>query len=424
MKLINRIALVSTALLSLGGAAVAQEKVVWWDFLGGGDGVRMKALIERFNTEHAGGTQIEATTLEWGIPFYTKVQTSAAIGEGPDMMTYHLSRLPAGVESGTLAEISTEDLASVGLGPDSFAEANWQASQVDGKIYAVPFDIHAVVLYYNQDKLGAAGLLDANGMPALGANPDEFKANLQKLKDAGNEYGISIHSSAGDSQWRIFSSLLGQQDGVFLQDGQILPGDNLQKAINAASVVADWVASGLAPQQTEYAASIALFTGGQAPMHINGVWEVPTFTDLAAKGELGFEWGAIQLPVLYNHPATWADSHAWAIPAGRELSPEKKAAVLEVIKWMAENSLAWADAGHIPAYTPARTSEELKTKQPYATYSVLAENAVFDPSSNISGVGAPIYDAAGNYLMPAINGELDVTQAMTDMQSDLQDQIE
>jgi multiple sugar transport system substrate-binding protein len=41
----------------------------------------------------------------------------------------------------------------------------------------------------------------------------------------------------------------------------------------------------------------------------------------------------------------------------------------------------------------------------------------------ISGVGAPIYDAAGNYLMPAINGELDPQTAMQDMQADLQDQL-
>lgn len=423
MKLIQRIALVSTALLSMGGAAVAQEKVVWWDFLGGGDGVRMKALIERFNAEHQGGTQIEATTLEWGVPFYTKVQTSAAIGEGPDMMTYHLSRLPAGVASGTLAEFSADELAGIGLGPDTYAASNWQAAQVDGKIYAVPFDIHAVVLYYNKDKLSAAGLLDADGKPALGSNPEEFHASLQKLKDGGSQYGISIHA-AGDSQWRIFSSLLGQQNGVFLQDGQVLPGDNLQKAVNAANVVADWIGSDLAPANTEYPASIALFTSGQAPLHINGVWEVPTFTDLAAKNELGFEWGAVELPVLFERPATWADSHAWAIPTGRDLSPEKRAAVLEVIKWMAENSLAWADAGHIPAYTPARTAEELKTKQPYATYSVLADNAVFDPSSTISGVGAPIYDAAGNYLLPAVHGELDVTEALTEMQADLQDQLD
>jgi multiple sugar transport system substrate-binding protein len=424
IKTISKLAALSTALLSMGGAAIGQETVVWWDFLGGGDGVRMKALIDRFNEEHAGQIQIDATTLEWGIPFYTKVQTSAAIGEGPDIMTYHLSRLPAGVQTGSLAPIDPADLASVGLGPETFAQANWEAAQVDGQLYAVPFDIHAVVLYYNKDALGAAGLLNEDGTPNLGSNPEEFKASLQKLKDAGHEYGISIHTTAGDSQWRIFSSLLGQQDGVFLQDGQILPGDNLQKAINAASVVNDWVTSGLAPAQTDYAPSIALFTSKAAPLHINGVWEVPTFTDLAAKGELGFEWGATELPVLFNHPATWADSHAWAIPAGREMTPEKKTAVLQVIKWMAENSLAWADAGHIPAYSPARNAEELKTKQPYATYSILAENAEFDPSSTISGVGAPIYDAAGNYLMPAINGELDVTQAMTDMQADLQDQLE
>jgi multiple sugar transport system substrate-binding protein len=78
-------ALISTALL--GTAVQAQETVEWWDFLGGGDGVRMKTLIDEFNTEHAGQIAINATTLDWGIPFYTKVQTSAAVGEGPDIMT-------------------------------------------------------------------------------------------------------------------------------------------------------------------------------------------------------------------------------------------------------------------------------------------------------------------------------------------------
>jgi ABC-type glycerol-3-phosphate transport system substrate-binding protein len=42
-------------------AAQAQETVVWWDFLGGGDGVRMKKLIEDFNAEHAGARFIAAT---------------------------------------------------------------------------------------------------------------------------------------------------------------------------------------------------------------------------------------------------------------------------------------------------------------------------------------------------------------------------
>src|SRR3954467_13332955 len=94
--------LATAAILAFTAGAQAKETVVWWDFLGGGDGVRMKSLIEQFNSEHKDGIQIQATTLEWGVPFYTKVQTSAAVGEGPDLMTYHLSRLPLGVDTGTL----------------------------------------------------------------------------------------------------------------------------------------------------------------------------------------------------------------------------------------------------------------------------------------------------------------------------------
>lgn len=417
-------ALLSTALLGAAAGGVhAQETVVWWDFLGGGDGVRMKTLIDQFNAEN-NGIKIEGTTLEWGTPFYTKVQTSAAIGEGPDVMTYHLSRLPLGVSTGTLSEITPDEMAAAGLAASDYEDANFKAAQVDGKQYAIPFDIHSVVLYYNKDMLAKAGLIGDDGLPKGLDGVDNFKAALQKLKDGGADYGVSIHSAAGDSQWRIFYSLLGQQDGRFLDaNGDFLSGDNLDKAVKATAVISDWVKSGLAPASTEYPASIALFTGGKAAMHINGVWEVPTMTDLFAKGEL-FNWGAIQLPTFFDHPATWADSHSFAIPnrVGHELTPEKRAAVLKVIAWMNKHSTFWATAGHIPAYKPARDTDEFRNMQPNAVYSKLAETAVFDPVSTMAGVASPISDAAGNYLMPAVNGEIDPQAAMEQMRDDLNGQ--
>ena len=45
-------ALATAALALVAASAQAGETVIWWDFLGGGDGVRMKKLIEDFNTEH------------------------------------------------------------------------------------------------------------------------------------------------------------------------------------------------------------------------------------------------------------------------------------------------------------------------------------------------------------------------------------
>ncbi len=162
-KKILAAALLSSALFATN--AFAKETVVWWDFLGGGDGVRMKQLITDFNKEMADKIEITPTTLEWGVPFYTKVQTSAAVGEGPDLMTYHLSRLPLGVTTGALSEISNDDLASVGLSGKDYASANFGAAQVDGKTYAVPFDIHAVVLYYNKDLLKKLVFSATTGCP-------------------------------------------------------------------------------------------------------------------------------------------------------------------------------------------------------------------------------------------------------------------
>ena len=145
-KSIRRLALASTAFFALATGAMAQQTVVWWDFLAGGDGVRMKALIDGFNTEHEGQIKIEGTTLEWGTPFYTKLQTSSAIGEGPDVATYHLSRIPLAVDSGTLSPITDEELAAVGLADDQFTPAAAEAAKVDGTRYAVPFDQHGLIL--------------------------------------------------------------------------------------------------------------------------------------------------------------------------------------------------------------------------------------------------------------------------------------
>jgi multiple sugar transport system substrate-binding protein len=415
-----RAALLSTALLGAAGGALAQETVVWWDFLGGGDGIRMKKLIEDFNAEHSGKIEIQATTLDWGVPFYTKVQTSAAVGEGPDVMTYHASRLPLGVSQGSIAEITPDDWAAMGLSKDTFAEATWDAVNVDGKVYAVPFDTHPIVLYYNKDKLDAAGLIGADGLPAGLDGIDNFKAAMKKLQDGGTKWGISQVTADGSFAFRTIYSYLCQEDGSIGIDGAWLPGDNPDKLAKAVQVIADWVKEGYNPSYTDYPSTVALFTSGESAFMINGVWEVPTMTDLQAQGKL-FNWGAIELPVMFNHPCTYEDSHAFAIPAnaGKTPTPEKHAAVLEVIKWMSNHSLFWATAGHIPANKAVTETAEYKAMQPQASYAKLTANGVFDPKSKNAGVASPLFDAAGNAFTAAINNEVDAATAVAEMKAAL-----
>ena len=403
--------------------ARAEDTIVWWDFLSGGDGVRMKAMLEEFNKEHAGKVKIDATTSEWGQPFYTKVQTAAATGQGPDVMTYHELRIPLGVSEGVLSPLTPEELAAAGIKASDFRPGNWKAAQgSDGKQYAVPLDNFSLILYYNKDMLKKAGLLGEDGKPKGLDGAANFDAAVAKLT-ANGVSGFSV-PNIGAMGWWIFSTLLNQQDGQFLKDGKFLDGDNLDKATTALAEMQKWVNSGWVPANTEYPASIALFTSGKAAMHINGDWEVPTMVDLAKKGQL-FDWGAVQIPTFYAHPATWADSHSFAIPdrKGNPVDAAKRQEVLDAVHWFNQHSLDWASGGHVPAFLPVQESAEFKALKPNSDYVSFTKTAVFDPVSTLAGVASPVYDAAGNYIIPAMMGEMDPADAAKKMRDDLQGQV-
>lgn len=417
---VTKAAVLATVLMA--SAAKAEETVVWWDFLAGGDGVRMKQMIADFNAAHQGKVKIDATTLEWGTPFYSKVQTSAAVGEAPDVMTYHASRIPLAVKQGILQEITPADWSTMGLKQGDYAASTWDAVTVDGKQYAVPLDTHPIVLYYNKDLLAKAGVLDANGKPKGLDSRQNFEATLKALKDSGVKFPLGSVTADGNFMFRTVYSLMGQQDGELMTGDEFLAGDNAKKLENALSVLQDWTKAGWQSTYTDYPATVALFTSGEAAMMINGVWEVPTMTDLQKGGKL-FQWGAVELPVIFNHPSTYADSHAFAIPAnkGKEMTAEKRAAVLEVIGWISKNSLLWATAGHIPAYGPVTASADYKAMEPNATYSPLTANMIFDPKTPLAGIAGPIFDVMSTHFVPTLNGEMEPAKAVEEIKIGLDD---
>ena len=63
--------------------AWAQVEVRMWTLLSGGDGARMRALVDDFNASQR-DVRVVSTTLKWGEPFYTKLITSSVVGAGPD----------------------------------------------------------------------------------------------------------------------------------------------------------------------------------------------------------------------------------------------------------------------------------------------------------------------------------------------------
>ena len=419
MRLLKQLAIILT--LGLATQATAQVvNIVWWDFLSGGDGVRMKAMIEEFNAEHP-NINISGTTLEWGVPYYTRVQTAVPVGEGPDVMTYHTSRIPLSAPTGIFRPITDEDLASVGLAKSDYFEAAVGGATFNDQLMCVPLDIHSHILYYNRDILRSIGMIGEDGLPIGLDGAANFTAALEKIQAETDVLPLSLAIDSG-SVWRLFYSLLSQQDGPPLIDGnEVYVGE---EARNALELIRGWVEAGLAPDNAEYEASIALFTGGQAAFHFNGVWESTTMKDLAARGDL-FDWGAIAYPTFFDQPATWADSHCFAIPANprNPISAEKLDAVLTAVAWMNRNSLTWAGAGHIPAYRAIVDSPEYAQLVPNSTYAILADSAQFDPASPVAGVASPLFDAVDNVLVPAIGGLLSIDDALQMFEQELESNL-
>ena len=160
-------------------------------------------------------------------------------------------------------------------------------------------------------------------------------------------------------------------------------------------------------------------------MHINGVWEVPTMVDLAKKGQL-FDWGAIQIPVFYAQPATWADSHSFAIPdrKGNPVAPEKRKLVLDTIHWF---NVTFARMGGRRPYAGlsagAGQRRRSRTLKPNSDYSSLAKTAVFDPVSILRRRRlARSMTRRATTSIPAMNGEMAPADAAKKMRDDLQSQ--
>ncbi|MNX85507.1 hypothetical protein D3C86_1173460 [compost metagenome] len=134
MKKIKLLALL-VAGATLSPITLAQTTLQYWTLLNGGDGARMKQLVDGFNASQ-GDYKIETTTLNWGEPFYTKLKTASAMGSGPDMATIHLSKISGLTQTQGLEPINPEVLKQAGYDSNQLFPLLWKQSNVDGKTYA------------------------------------------------------------------------------------------------------------------------------------------------------------------------------------------------------------------------------------------------------------------------------------------------
>jgi multiple sugar transport system substrate-binding protein len=392
-------------------SAWAQVEVRMWTLLSGGDGARMRALVDDFNASQR-DVRVVSTTLKWGEPFYTKLITSSVVGEGPDVATIHLSRMVNLAGGGVLRPITDAELASVGLKGADYLPRQWEKSHYGGQAWAVPLDVHPLVLYYNKKLAGQAGLLGADGQLKPIEGVDALTDAFRIATERSGRHGLTMESSQSSfAIWRLWLSMLAQQNLSIIRNGQYSYGPAGEATL---ARISGWFQRGYAQAGLDYPASTSQFMGGGAAFMLNGVWEVPELVRASKEGSLGFDYGIVPLPKMYANASTWADSHAFAMPAnaGRPASPEKVKAVLQFVAYVSRHSMGWAEGGHIPAYRAVAESPEALALQPNAMYAEAAHNVVYDPDGWYMGAAGPLEAIASKFLPAALYGYMTPAQAI------------
>lgn len=398
------------------GATPAGGTTTFWNLWAGSDGKRAEQMYDAYRGMHGGPASLEAVTFAWGNPYYTKLSL-ATIGERPpDIAVAHASRLSTLVRAGLIEEITPADLGAMNLTGEDFTPTAWKAVNVDGAVWAVPFDVGPLALYYNTDLCGKAGLLDADGrlVPLRGA--EEFEQALAATEKAGAENG-AVWSVIGDAgmNWRWFQTLYAQKNGTpFLgDDGRAVTFDD-DKAVQTLEFLARMTGpQGYAPAATDYAGSLSTFGSGGAAFLVGGAWEVVTMI------EVGVPFGMTIVPQLFDAPGVWVDSHVLVLPTQRGRSPDNRARALEFARFMLDDSLTWAEGGSIPGLRSLQQSEGYRNLKPQSDYAGTVDVAVYEPVAWYAGAGSNFHYVTGSQIGLVEQGLVSPGDAVTAMRSQL-----
>lgn len=400
------------------GGEIAPGTVDYWDLFGGGDGVRMADMVEGFRqAQDVYGVQ--RTTLTWGNPYYTKLTLATLGDQPPDVAVSHLTRAQTLVAAGLLQPLPLEALERNGLAPENFTPEVWELCQIGGQTMVIPLDTHPFVLFYNTEICEQAGLLGDDGLLVPINSEEELVAALQAAKEVTGNWGgvVSVDSDTA-TNFRIFYSLYKQLGGdILAEDGTEVVIDDA-KAVQVLEFLGSLVEQELMPGNVDYGGAVALFASGEAGFYMQGEWEIATFQT----AEMPFSM--TMFPNIYGGEGGYAvqgDLHTLVVPFREDTTDERLDRSLTFIRSLLEQSMTWAQGGHVPAWLPVLTSEEYQNLEPQIYYAAAAESVALHPQAWYSGSGSTFETVVGSAVATVRSGRGTPEAAVEAMRAGLQD---
>jgi multiple sugar transport system substrate-binding protein len=203
-------------------ARAAQQTLTIWATGGDSDAAVMAAAANAFELTNP-NVKVTVESISWGDGF-AKVLAAAAAKKGPDIFTGGLSWGISAGNKGALADLRALGVASY-VQPQVPAKI-FQAlvGYKSTKVYAVPFDLTLMMMFYDKNTMTKAGIT------AAPKTVDEFNAAAAKLATAGVK--TPVYNEWGNADWLGFFSWLYSMGGS-LYDSKCQVSINNAKGVAA-----------------------------------------------------------------------------------------------------------------------------------------------------------------------------------------------
>ncbi|MGY0023831.1 extracellular solute-binding protein [Streptomyces sp. YJ-C3] len=391
-------------------ASGADTRVRYWNLFSGGDGYNMIAMLDDFRAANP-GIDVKDSTLQWGSPFYTKLAMAAAGNRAPDLGVMHLGRVTGFSPGRLLDPWDVGLLAKYGVKEADFNPELWKRAVIDGKLYALPLDIHVQLSFYRKDVLKKADLLGDDGRIVPVTSTGEWFDLLKKAKKATKKglQTVGLHANDQNFMWWFFVAFYTQLGGTCFNSANTEVTFDTDKATQVLEFLRQHVTDGYS---VAGAADGEQFLNG-APFTWEGNWSVPVFS--GAK----LEYGATPLPPVFGKQATHAESHSFVLPHQADRGGAANEGAHQLAAYVVKHARQWAAGGHIPAYTPTLSTAAYQKLAPQNEYVTAMDHQATEPKVWFAGSTGILAQRVGPIVVSSTMGSARPEAAARRMKSTL-----
>ena len=254
----------------------------------------LQKLVDQFNQTHP-QIQVESLYVGQGDQQIPKI-LSAVVGNAPPNMLWYAPMI-----TGQLVELDAiqplEDWLDRSPMKDEIDPALREAIALEGHIWAIPFDVNNVGIFYRPSLFQAAGITE------IPKTWDELRQVARKLTiSEKNQHGILL--PLGKGEWTVFTWLPFMWSGGGELEAQDLENASTQVQLDNSGAIAalqlwqDLIHEGSAVlSQPERGYELEGFLSGKVAMQITGPWTLGQLQDT------GVDYAVMPIPTG-TRPAT------------------------------------------------------------------------------------------------------------------------